>query len=180
MAQAHSAIAVPVLTTDRLVLRGHRLDDFDASRAMWGDPEVCRFIGGHVQSAEDVWSRLLRYAGHWAMLGFGYWLVEDRSSGKFVGEVGFADFNRAIDPPFNGAPEMGWALSPAAQGKGMASEAVAAATAWGDSRFGSARTVCLIAPENTPSIRVAEKAGYREYARATYKGSPTVLFERRP
>jgi RimJ/RimL family protein N-acetyltransferase len=173
-------VAVPELTTERLVLRGHRLEDFDDSCAMWGDAEVCRFIGGQPSTAEEVWSRLLRYAGHWAMLGFGYWVIEDRASGRFAGEAGFFDLNRAVDPPFNGAPEIGWALAPWAQGRGMASEAIAAVTAWGDAQFGSARTVCMIAPANTPSVRVADKAGYREYARATYKGSPTVLYERKP
>jgi RimJ/RimL family protein N-acetyltransferase len=175
-----AATTVPTLETDRLILRGHRIEDFDDSRAMWADEGVCRFIGGHPATAEDVWSRLLRYAGHWTMLGFGYWLIEEKATGRFAGEIGFADMNRAIDPPFNGAPEIGWALAPWAQGQGFASEAVAAVLAWGDTQFGGARTVCLISPENTPSVRVAAKAGYREYARTTYKGAPTVLYERRP
>jgi len=174
------SVSVPVLTTERLILRGHRLEDFDDSRQMWGDAGVTRFIGGQPSTPEEVWSRLLRYAGHWAMLGFGYWVVEEKATGRFVGEIGFFDLNRAIDPPFNGAPEMGWALAPWAQGKGMASEAIAAASAWGDAEFGGARTVCMIAPENTPSIRAAAKAGYAEYARTTYKGSPTILYERKP
>ena len=48
------------------------------------------------------------------------------------------------------------------------------------SRFGPARTVCLIHPDNTPSLRVAEKAGYRERVRTTYKDAPTILLERQP
>jgi RimJ/RimL family protein N-acetyltransferase len=51
--------------------------------------------------------------------------------------------------------------------------------AWGEAHFGQgARTVCMISPDNAPSIRAAQKAGYREFARTTYKGSPTILFER--
>lgn len=174
------SLAIPVLTTERLTLRGHRREDFEASAAMWGDEGVTRFIGGKPFTPEDVWSRLMRYIGHWDLLGFGYWVIEETATGAFLGELGFADFHRAIEPPFEGAPEIGWALAPSAQGKGYASEALKAATAWGDAHFGRVRTVCMISPENTPSVRVAEKAGYREYARTTYKGAPTVLYERAP
>ena len=59
-----------------------------------------------------------------------------------------------------------------------ATEAVAAAQAWGDAHVGGARTVCLIHPDNQPSLRIAEKFGFREYARTTYKGEPGVLLER--
>lgn len=180
MPSSPSFSVAPVLTTERLTLRGHRLDDFDDSLAMWADPGVTRFIGGKPFAAEDVWSRLMRYAGHWAMQGFGYWVLEETATGRFVGEAGFFNLRREIDPPFDGAPEIGWALVPSAHGKGLATEAIREVGAWGDRHFGGARTVCMISPENTPSVRVAEKAGYREYARTTYKGAPTVLYERAP
>ena len=77
----------PPIETPRLSLRGHTIEDFADSAAMWGDPNVTRFIGGRPFSEEEVWSRLLRYAGHWALKGFGYWVVRERSSGRFVGEV---------------------------------------------------------------------------------------------
>lgn len=99
------------------------------------------------------------------------------SDGRLAGEVGFADFKREIEPPIDVA-ELGWVLVPRMHGKGYGTEAVRAALAWGDRHFGSARSVCLIAPENAPSIRVAEKCGYREILRTTYKDEPTLLFER--
>jgi RimJ/RimL family protein N-acetyltransferase len=168
----------PPIDTERLTLRGHVRDDFSDCAAMWADPEVTRHIGGRPFSAEEVWAKVLRYVGHWSVMGFGYWVIRERASGRFVGELGFADFKRDIEPPLAGAPELGWALAPWAHGRGFATEAVRAAIAWGDTRFGPVRTVCLIAPGNAPSIRVAEKCGYRELARTTYKGQPTLLFER--
>lgn len=171
---------VPVIETERLRLRGHTLADFDSCAAMWADPQVTRFIGGRPSTREETWGRLLRYSGHWALLGYGYWLIEDRQSGRYVGEAGFADFKREIDPPL-GAPEHGWALARWAQGKGYASEAIAAQLRWGDAHFGpGAAFVCMIEPENAPSIRVAQKHGYAEFARTTYKGAPTILFRRQP
>ena len=169
----------PVLTTERLTLRPHGRADFEESAAMWADDGVTRHIGGRPFTREESWARLLRYVGLWGLLGYGYWVVRETATARFVGEVGFADFHRELDPPFGDAPEAGWALSPEAHGRGFASEALAAALAWGDRRFGG-RTVCMINPGNAASIRVAEKAGYAEYARTSFKGAPTILFERLP
>jgi RimJ/RimL family protein N-acetyltransferase len=168
---------VPTLTTQRLVLRGHRTEDFADSAAMWADPQVTRFIGGKPLSPEDVWKKILQYAGHWSLMGFGYWVIDEKATGRFVGEAGFADFKRDIEPSLAGAPEVGWALASWAHGKGFATEAVRAALDWGRLHFGSVRTVCLIHPENLQSIRLAEKCGYRHSQLATYKGQPVQIFE---
>jgi RimJ/RimL family protein N-acetyltransferase len=80
----YTAVQVPVLETERLKLRGHRLDDFAPCAAMWADPLVTRHIGGIPLSAEESWTRLLRYVGHWALLGFGYWVVEEKATGNFA------------------------------------------------------------------------------------------------
>jgi RimJ/RimL family protein N-acetyltransferase len=172
------SIAVPTIDTDRLTLRGHRLDDFADYLALWTDPAVTRFIGGKPSSREEVWGRLLRNIGHWASLGFGYWAIIEKDTGRFIGEAGFADFRREIEPSLDGVPEIGWALAPHAHGKGYATEAVRAVISWGHGHFGSRRTACIIAPENEPSIRVAEKCGYREFCRTTYKDKPTIMFVR--
>lgn len=174
------APAIPTLETPRLLLRGHTLDDFAHTAAMWADPQVTRHIGGRPLSREEAWGKLLRLAGHWAMLGFGYWVVCERASGRFVGEVGFANFERALDPPLAGAPEGGWVLAPWAHGKGYATEAVRAATAWLEGRMGPVRTVCLINREHTPSLRVAEKCGYRPWVETTYHGDAVIVLERDP
>jgi RimJ/RimL family protein N-acetyltransferase len=170
--------AAPVLTTERLRLRSHRAADLDALAAMWADASVARHIGGRPATREEAWARLLRYVGHWSLLGFGYWVVEERASGAFVDEVGFGDFKRDIEPSFGDALEAGWALAPSAQGRGYATEAVRAALRWADEDLGRRRTVCLIAPENEPSRRLAARCGFVEFARATYREQPTLLFER--
>lgn len=180
---AAAARLVPALDTDRLTLRGHSLADLPECAAMWADPAVTRHIGGRPSSDEEVWARVLRYAGLWALLGLGYWVVRERASGRFVGEVGLADFRRDLTPPLEGAPEVGWVLATWAHGRGFATEAVQAALAWGDAHHaapsrGPGRTVCLIAPDNVASVRVAEKCGFLRAASATYKGQTTLVFER--
>lgn len=168
----------PILETERLILRGHTLADLDASAAMWAAPEVARHISGKASTREESWGRMLRYPGHWALKGFGYWVIEEKASGRFVGETGFGDFKRAMTPSLEGNPEHGWALVPPVHGMGYATEAGRAALAWGAAHFGPVDAVCMIAPDNAASLRVAEKLGYCEFDRAEYKGETSVLLRR--
>jgi len=137
---------------------------------MWSDPLVTRFTIGDPAPAPATWRRLLAYRGHWLLLGFGYWAVEEKSTGRFIGELGFAEFKRDIQPSIEGIPELGWALIPDAHGKGYATEALRAVVAWGDNHFGSAQTVCIIYSDNVASFRVAEKLGYTELRPLTKDG----------
>ncbi len=126
----HPAVEVPILETERLKLRGHRLDDFTHSAAMWADPTVTRHIGGKPLTEEESWARLLRHVGHWALLGFGYWVAEEKATGNFVGEIGFADYKRDLEPSLKGVPEIGWVLASPAHGRGY-TEALRAVVALG-------------------------------------------------
>jgi RimJ/RimL family protein N-acetyltransferase len=146
---------------------------------MWADPRVVKYIGGKPSSGHQSWLRMLRYFGLWELLGYGFWAVEERASGRFIGELGFADFKRELEPSIEGFPEIGWALAPDAHGKGYATEALRAAVDWGDRYFAWPRTVCVIEPGNLPSLRVAAKLGYTECAKTSINGSPILLFERK-
>jgi RimJ/RimL family protein N-acetyltransferase len=169
---------IPTLTTARLTLSGHRAEDLEDSFAMWSDPEVTRYVGGKPFGREEVWARLLRYVGHWTMFGYGFWQVRETATGRFVGEVGLADFKRDIAVSFDGAPEAGWVLAPWSYGKGYATEAMMTALAW-TAAAGCPRTMCLIDPLNAASLAVAAKCGYRELARSQYKRAEVVVLERR-
>src|SRR5579872_1679471 len=154
---------IPGLETGRLRLRAHRVEDLDACAAMWADPAVTRYLSVQPLTREDVWARLLRYAGHWSLMGYGFWAVEEKSSGAFVGDIGIAEFHREISPRLE-LPEAGWILAANAQGKGYATEALQAVVAWSQRRL-----TCLIHPDNAASFRVAAKCGFQEVRRAQYK-----------
>ncbi len=171
--------AAPVLATARLRLTTHTPADLDTLAAMWADPRVVRHIGGRPFTREEVWARLLRSAGLWTLLGYGYWIIRLRDSGSFVGEAGYADFHRDLSPPFGDAPEAGWALAGDRHGQGYAREALEAIGAWGDRTLGR-RTVCMIAPENAASVAVARRCGYEAYASSAYKGKAVELYAREP
>jgi len=167
-----------MIETDRLRLRPHVAEDFAASWAMWSDPLVYGQILAAPSTEAQAWSRILTYAGLWTLTSFGYWAVEERSTGLFVGEIGFADFKRDITPSIRGLPEMGWVLASAHHGKGYGTEGVRGALTWADQHLPAVRTVCLIKPENAASIRVATKTGYAQTHRTTYNNIPTLMFER--
>ncbi len=166
------------MRTPRLRMAPPRPEDFFESCALWSDEDVTRFLGGRAQTEEEVWSRLLRYIGHWSVMGYGYWVVREAGTGRFVGEVGFADKRRPLPAPFGDSPEAGWALMPWAHGQGLASEALAAALLFADARFLEDRTVCMIDPLNLSSSRLALRHGFRPFGAESYRGAPLDLFER--
>jgi RimJ/RimL family protein N-acetyltransferase len=155
-----SLVAAPLLETTRLILRPHAAEDFPECVAMWRDPQVVKYTIGSESPPPRTWQRLLAYLGHWQLLGFGYWAVQSKATGKYIGELGFADFHRDFQPSIAGIPEIGWALSVPAHGQGYATEALSRVIEWGDAHLRNSRTVCIVHRDNAPSLRLAQKLGY--------------------
>jgi RimJ/RimL family protein N-acetyltransferase len=169
--------AAPTLETARLRLRAHRLEDFEAILATVGDPEVMRHVSGP-QAREDAWRRVLAAPGCWALLGYGYWVVERREDGLFMGQAGLGDFKRDMTPRIEGLPELGYVFAKHAHGQGFAGEAVRAILDWADGTFAPAEIVAIIDEDNAPSIRLAERAGFAVREPALYKDERILLFRR--
>jgi RimJ/RimL family protein N-acetyltransferase len=166
-----------MLTTERLTLVPHRPEHFDAYAEFWGkDP-------GHFLRSlapmhpADAWTRLLRHFGHWTAFGYGPFLCFDADN-NLVAEAGYADFRRGVGPHFDGVPEGMWKVDLEIQGKGYATEAMAAITSWFDATQPARRSVCMIDPANEASIRVAQRLGFSVFASVDYRGSSVTLFER--
>ncbi len=169
---------IPTLETARLRLRPYRPDDFPAYAAMWAEPDVIRFIGGVKLSREAAWVRFLRQIGLWHYLGFGFFAFEDKATGAFVGEGGFHDLRRPLEPSLEGTMEAGWGLVTAFQGRGLAEEAMRKALAWAALHGTGERLTCMIHPDHAASLHVAGKLGFSEFARTTYHDGPVVLLQR--
>lgn len=172
--------SVPLIETERLRLRGHRLEDFTNCAALWSDSRVTQYIGGRPLSEEEAWMRLLRYVGHWALMGFGYWAIEDKGTAEFLGEGGFQENQRDLQPSLKGMMETGWVFMPLVHGKGYATEAVRAMHAWKDANLPEKKVCCIVDVPNVRSLRLAEKCGYRESVRTTYHGDSIVVLLREP
>ena len=168
----------PLLETERLILRGHKLEDFPAHAAMWTDARTLRHIGGEARNEEELWTRFLRNQGQWQLMGSGMWALEDKVSRAYAGAVGFIYGKRMMDIPYRDEPEMGWVIAPDFHAKGFAGEAVAKILAWGDCHLDADRSWCMINPANLVSRKVAARAGFREAGRATYKDVEMLTFLR--
>ncbi len=171
----------PVIETARLRLRGFCAGDLEPQARMLGDLEVMRHVGGEPRSREEAWRRILGGGpGMWAMLGYGYWAVERRDDGSFLGQAGFADFKRDMTPSIEGMAEMGWMFLPEAQGQGYAHEAAAAAVEWAEDVLVGQELVAIIDPANDRSIRLALKLGFERNGVADYLDDDILLFRRPP
>lgn len=176
--QVHTHLERDQIETRRLRLRTFRVDDWGALLEIMCLPETFRFSERGPMTGDEVWSRLLRHVGHWVLLGHGMFAVEEKESGRLVGEAGLGDFRRGLGPSFDGFPEAGWTIAPWAWGRGYASEAAGAAHQWLDEQYGAQRSVCVIHVENVASLKVAVKLGYHAFAKDVYRGYPALFHER--
>lgn len=149
----------PTLTTNRLIIRPIALGDWEDYAAAWADPELTRFIGGQPRDRTTSWGKFLQGAGLWPVLGYGYWTFADRATGRFLGNGGLSQFERGV-AALVGHVEAGWAFVPAAWGRGLATEAMAAILAWADAALPAGEIRAIIDHGNTASIRVAHKLGF--------------------
>ena len=155
---------VPRLETPRLTLREWLAGDAAPHAAMCADPEVMRYMSGVLDEAES-WRRMALHAGHWALRGYGNWVLERREDGAFVGRAGF------WNPEGWPGLEIGWMLARPAWGNGYATEAARAALAWGWKTLECERVIALIKPDNRASLAVAERLGMQPLRRDTLGGA---------
>jgi RimJ/RimL family protein N-acetyltransferase len=167
----------PTLETDRAILRSHRFEDFERFAEIWADPAVTRFVGGVPLPRDEAWTRFLRTTGLWPILGYGYWAIEDRADGRYLGLAGLAELQRGI-PRIAGVPEAGWVFGTDAHGRGIATEVVTAIMTWADEALSAPETCCIIDPGNDASVRVAEKAGFSLVGLDDFRGGKTMVFRR--
>lgn len=171
-------MSAPTLTTPRLILRAHVLADYEPLHAMRQDPKVYEFVGGKASAPQESWFRLMRYLGHWPLMGYGYFAICERTTGRYIGEVGLAQHKRGLHPEFDEAPEAGWVLASDCFGQGYAGEAMTAVLDWFEADFGHQRSVCVIETAHAVSMRLAAKLGYSAFAQTMLKSSDVTLLHR--
>ena len=149
-------LPIPTVETERLVLRPWRESDVDPYLELTADPEAMRYLGfGETMDREGTWRNIALILGHWALRGYGFWAVEEKASGAFLGRVGL------WQPEGWPGLEVGWALLRRHWGKGYASEAARAALDHALTKLEEPHVISLIYPDNQRSIRVAERIGER-------------------
>ncbi len=145
-----------VIETERLILRRWRDADVAPNTEMLADPNSARFItsaGKPVLDPFAGWCNAAIMAGHWALHGFGLFVVEEKQTGRYLGRVG---------PWFpEGWPglEVGWGIAKSFRGRGYAVEAATASIDWTFATFAIDMIVHVIRPENVASQNVARRLG---------------------
>ena len=162
-------MTIPTLTSERLVLRAFRDQDIDGYARSCDDEEVMRFLGGTL-SREDAWRQMAMLLGHWQLRGYGMWALEDRSTGAFVGRCGF---HRPDGWP---GLEIGWMVMREYWGRSLAHEAASTALDYGFGVLGFEYVISLIHPENTRSLRLAERLGEHYAGRARVRGYDVLMY----
>lgn len=164
---------VPILETERLILRGFRQEDLEPFAAFYATEES-RFVGGPADDAL-AWRKLSGYAGSWMLRGYGKFALEEKASGGFVGLVG-PWFPRGWPEP-----EISWTVMPEFQGMGFAREAALRSLRFAYGRLGWTKACSCIDADNISSIRLAESLGaVRESETEIRPFGPALLYRHRP
>lgn len=158
------------IETKRLILRPIDPErDFDAWAKAMADEQTVRYLGTKPMSRPEAWRNMAVVLGHWEMRGYGFFSVELKATGEWVGRVG------PWNPEGWPAPEVGWTISPDHLRKGYATEAAQASLDYVFGELGWDSVIHVILKGNTGSIGVAEKVGSRLLR--TQAGIPAVTEE---
>ncbi len=144
-------LPIPVLETERLILRAPSEADFEADVAFYAS-DRSKGVGGPLRR-DEVWRNLAARLGHWILRGYGFWAVDEKATGAYCGRVGlwFPD----------GWPEreIGWTLMGHAEGRGIAHEAAFRVRDYAYGALGWTTAISLIAPDNERSKKLARRLG---------------------
>ncbi|AXC48824.1 N-acetyltransferase [Paracoccus suum] len=161
-------VIVPVVETDRLILREPRESDFETVAAFAASDRTA-FIGGK-QNRYEAWRGHLAGIGHWIARGYGFWMVEDKASGKPAGRLGF------IYHAGWSEPELGWHIYDGFEGRGYAFEGAMAARQTGARRFGLDGVISHIDHANLRSRKLAERMGATIEREAVLLETPVLIY----
>jgi [ribosomal protein S5]-alanine N-acetyltransferase len=140
------------LLTPRLRLRALAADDLDAIHHIYTHRLVKPWIGEH--SREEITEELRFHAAHQSSHGWALWGVEDRFTGRLLGDCGLQPLELV-----GSEIELSYDLHPDVWGRGIASEAAKATIAVAFELTGAEEIIAVVRPDNHASRRVLENAG---------------------
>jgi RimJ/RimL family protein N-acetyltransferase len=156
-----------LIETRRLVLRELVMADLDEFVALHRDPEVVRFV--RALDRAQAKERLRANEQEWEARGHGLLAILDRSNGLLLGRVGLKHW-----PQFQ-ETEAGWLLRREAWGHGYATEAARACLYWGFAALPVPYVTAMIQAKNTPSLRVAQRLGFKPAREDMLLGDPVIV-----
>jgi len=161
-------LPIPALETERLILRQPQERDLEGLIAFWGS-ERSQFIGGPL-SRLDTWRKLTSMIGQWVIKGYGFYMLEEKTTGTVVGGTGIVEAEGWSEP------ELGWNLYETAEGKGYAFEAAQKVREHAATTWGITAPISHIDADNTRSIALAERLGARFERDGDISGHPVRIY----
>ena len=161
---------IPILTTDRLCLRGWAEKDFAPYLALATDPDRMRFVGSGAMTEQEARDEFQAMRDQWRARGFGVFVIADLHDDRSLGFTGL------WESPLLEEPELCWSLFPGCDGAGYASEGAALVRDWAFLEKGRGPLMSLVHPENHPSRRLAVRLGASIEGESTWLGSPRLVY----
>jgi RimJ/RimL family protein N-acetyltransferase len=165
-----TSLDIPVLHTERLLLRGMTEADVDGYEAMYSDERVYQWFGDRASDRAEMWRSIAMHLGHWALRGYGQWSLEHRVTGELIGRAGL------WYPEGWPGLEVGWAVAPTQWQRGYATEAGTAAVAWAFSTLDTDEVISVTQPHNAASRRVMAKVGLAYDRTEAVAGQEQVIY----
>lgn len=160
------------LQTDRLLIRDWSLEDVPAAFAVYGDPEVMKYVGFGVpdDSIEKTRVGIRRAMARDKDKPLGFWAVELLDTGEVIGGALLKYL------PDHSDVEVGYHLGQKWWGQGYATEIAQALVRYGFETLGLEKIVGVTYPENVASQNVLQKAGLIHVGDTLYIDIPLELF----
>ena len=143
---------LPRFETDRLVVRPPDITDFETFLEIAMSPRA-KFMYDEPLAREAAWLDFAQCAAGWLLKGHGLFAIADKADGETLG------FTLICMEYGDREPELGWFVTEAAEGRGIATEAARPVRTWGIETLKLASLVSYMDPANTASARVAQKLG---------------------
>ncbi len=163
-----------ILETPRLEIREFSEKDSDELALILGDPKVMEYsLKGPLSREEALKQLRQRILQHYVDRGYGLWALISKETKKLIGMAG--PIVQTVDG--EECVEIGYRIASSEWGKGYATEAVAAIRDYVFSRFSMDKLIAIIDPNNTQSIRVAEKTGFKLAKMTTFFDFDVGIYE---
>ena len=170
MKQSFNPVLTPVLSSERIILRGWQDSDFHPYTTLVSDPVMMRFIGGGAMSYKEARKEFDGMREQWIDRKIGIFVIADKTSDDLLGFTGL------FESPLIDEPELSWSLSAKNHGKGYASEAAVLARNWAFREHNIGPLMSLVHPDNISSKRVAERLGASVESHSTWMGQPRLVY----
>ena len=170
MKQSFNPVLTPVLSSERIILRGWQNSDFHPYTTLVSDPVMMRFVGGGAVSYKKARKEFDGMREQWIDRKIGIFVIADKTSNELLGFTGL------FESPLLDEPELSWSLSAKNHGKGYASEAAILARNWAFREHNIGPLMSLVHPNNISSKRVAERLGASVESHSTWMGQPRLVY----